>query len=72
MPKPDPAPEPDDDRMVLLAVMPAWLARKVEREFGHEIRKAGDMFATDLTRETDAELSDEAVRIEIKVRRKGS
>lgn len=61
---------PDDNRMVLLAVMPAWLARKVEREFGDEIRKVGDMFLTDLTQETDAELSDEAVEVAIKIRRK--
>ena len=62
---------PDDNRMVLLAVMPAWLARKVEREFGDEIRKAGDMFVTDLTRETDAELSDEAVKVTVTIKRKG-
>jgi hypothetical protein len=70
MPKPTP-PTTDDGRMVLLAVLPAWLARKVEREFGDEIRKAGDMFMTDLMQETDAELSDEHAKIEIKVRRKG-
>lgn len=70
MAKPAPSPA-DDNRMVLVAVMPANLAQRVEQQFGNRIRKAGDMFATDLTRETDAELSDEAIRIEIKVRRKG-
>ena len=61
---------PDDNRMVLLAVMPAWLARKIEKQFGDDIRKTGDMFMTDLMQETDAELSDEAVKVAIKIRRK--
>ena len=63
---------PDDNRMVLLAVMPAWLARKVEREFGDEIRKAGDMFLTDLMQDTEAELNDEAVKVTVTIKRKKS
>lgn len=59
---------PDDNRMVLLAVAPAHLLRKLEREFGDEIRRAGDMFLTDLTKETDAELSDEAIKVLIRIR----
>lgn len=68
MPKPAPA---DDNRIVLVAVMPANLAQRIEETFGDKIRKRGDLFTTDMMRETDAELSDEAVRVEIKVRRKG-
>ena len=68
MPKPD---KPDSDRVVLLAVMPADLMRRLEQQFGARIRDQGDMFTTDLVRETDAELSDETVRVEIKVRQKG-
>jgi hypothetical protein len=67
-----PKPAPTDDRVVFLAVMPADLARRLEREFGPRIRDQGDMFVTDLTRETDAELSDEVVKVEIKIRRKGA
>ena len=51
--------------------MPADLMRRLEQQFGARIRDQGDMFTTDLVRETDAELSDETVRVEIKVRQKG-
>lgn len=61
---------PDDNRMVLLAVMPPFLCRQIERQFGDQIRKAGDMFATDLTKDTEAQLSDDVVKIEVKIRRK--
>ena len=71
MPKPTPETDTDPNRVVFLAVLPADLAQRVEEQFGDRIRKRGDMFVTDLLRETGAELSDEAVRVEIKVRRKG-
>lgn len=71
MPKPTPETDPDPNRVVLLAVMPADLAQRLEEQFGDRIRKRGDMFVTDLLRETDAELSDEVVKVEIKVRKKG-
>ena len=61
---------PDDNRMVLVAVIPADLMARIEERFGERIRTRGDMFATDLTKETDAELSDEAVKVIVKVRRK--
>lgn len=61
---------PDDNRMVLVAVIPADLMAKIEERFGERIRTRGDMFATDLTKETDAELSDDAVKVLVKVRRK--
>ena len=60
----------DDNRMVLVAVIPADLMAKIEERFGERIRTRGDMFATDLTKETDAELSDDAVKVLVKVRRK--
>lgn len=62
---------PDDNRMVLVAVMPADLAARLQEQFGDRIRKRGDMFLTDLTRETDAELSDEKVAVEVKIRKRG-
>jgi hypothetical protein len=61
---------PDDNRMVLVAVIPADLMAKIEERFGERIHTRGDMFATDLTKETDAELSDDAVKVLVKVRRK--
>lgn len=66
-----PKPPPTDDRVVFLAVMPADLARRVDREFGDRIRAQGDMFTTDLMQDTEAELSDEAVKVTVVIKRKG-
>ena len=65
-----PKPGTDDDRMVFVAVMPPDLARRLETQFGDRIRQRGDMFVTDLTRETDIELSDEKFEVEVKVRKR--
>ena len=70
MPRTESAPAADN-RVVFLAVMPADLARRLEVQFGDRIRDRGDMFVTDLTRETEAELSDEAVKVTVTIKRKG-
>lgn len=61
---------PIDNRVVFLAVMPADLMRKLEDQFGDRIRARGDMFTTDLMQDTEAELSDEAVKVTVTIKRK--
>lgn len=62
---------PDDNRMVLVAVAPAWVIRGVEIENGPQIRKNGTLWMGDELKDTEIELQGEGVTITVSVKTKG-
>jgi hypothetical protein len=65
---------PDTPRMLLVTVAPAWLVKKIDAEYGDQLRRKGELAVMDTdpdkVREVVAE--DEYVKIEVKVTPKGN
>jgi hypothetical protein len=59
-----------DNRMLLVAVAPAWLLKRTTDDHEAEIREKGELFMTDVMDDTEIELTDADVKIRVIVSRK--